>query len=784
VDPLGRARYPLPVVSLVTDRKHFFDPNTGIYVCGNTPGCNYAQGGDAWERPVHVEFFETNGLRVIAQESGVRMHGNTSFGFPIKALRLHPLNQKGTGPFRYQIFPDLPIYEFHRLLLRPSGHDHYLTMMRDGLMQNLVRELGLDLQGYRPAVVFLNGEFWGLHNLQEAYEKNYFAHHHPGVDPEAIDYLEGYSPGAFTYEGDSAWFDQLILFLQTHDLRQATNFAVVQSFMEVDNYRDYKIVETFYYRWDIGNQRVWRPRTPDGRLRWILFDCDVGFGGFWSQPPEAPWTFNMLAYNLETNGPWTHYRPGNDHNAPSITFQLRALMTNPDFKRDFINRCADLMNTTLATARLTNFITRMAAEIAPVMAEHCARWRFPADYTTWSNNVEFLKQFAIQRPEYMRRHLTNQFGLRGWVNVSLSVNDTNAGVIRLNTLRLAAPPSAPWSGIYFRDNPVTFTAEPRPGYRFKNWQGFFGPLATNQSNTILLTGNLNVMANFEVAPSTNPPVPLPHDLTRGPYVFTRWDASAPAGTYPPNMIFLQTATNASPDPGLLTEFTNLWVLPYDRTSRSRISGLSEEGLAFLNTSDPQADGGGYLGAAVLALKTTGLTNVYIVWRGGTVTPNSRHYALRLQYRLGQTEAWTDLLDLAGQPVEYPRHATAGHSALLGPVPLPASACNQPYVQLRWKYYWQTGDSGPRDQLRLDDITIYEAPTGPPPRLERLQLTGGPTLSVGFYSLPQATFSLLASSNLTHWTLLQMITANANGRLEFNLPLTERQPAGYYRLRSP
>jgi hypothetical protein len=84
------------------------------------------------------------------------------------------------------------------------------------------------------AIVFLNGEYWGVHNLQEAYEKEYFPHHHPGVDANAIDYLEGYASGAFAYEGDSSRFDALISFLQTNDLSQATNYAIVQSMMEVD----------------------------------------------------------------------------------------------------------------------------------------------------------------------------------------------------------------------------------------------------------------------------------------------------------------------------------------------------------------------------------------------------------------------------------------------------------------------------------------------------------------------------------------------------------------------
>src|SRR5437867_366691 len=43
VDPKGAGRYTLPVISLVTDPKNFFDSNIGIYVPGNAPGGNYAQ---------------------------------------------------------------------------------------------------------------------------------------------------------------------------------------------------------------------------------------------------------------------------------------------------------------------------------------------------------------------------------------------------------------------------------------------------------------------------------------------------------------------------------------------------------------------------------------------------------------------------------------------------------------------------------------------------------------------------------------------------------------------
>lgn len=487
IHPRGRGRFSLPVVSLATDDRHFFNADTGIYVPGNAPGGNYAQSGDAWERPVHVEFFETDGSRPIAQESGVRMHGNTSFGFPIKALRLHPLNQRGTGPFRHRIFPDFPVDTFHRLLLRPSGHDHHLTLMRDGLMQGLMRETGIDTQHYRPAVLFLNGEYWGIHNLQEAFEKHYFTAHHPEVDPEAVDYLEGYAPGAFAYEGDPSVYHNLVRTLQERPIQSPDTLAAVHAAMDVANFHDYKIAEIFYYRWDIGNHRLWRPRTPDGRLRWILFDCDVGFGGFWSQP--EPWSFDMLSAVLEPSGSL------HGHNNPTTILLLQKLLAHPDLRNAFVNRTADLLNTTLSTPRMLEHIDRMAAEIAPEIPDHTLRWRAPANLTEWRRNVDALRTFARERPHHLRRHFMNRFGLSGTADLTVLNPPSETGSLRVNSLNpIPAGPGA-WTGTYFQGLPVTIEATPARGFRFSGWRELPG-LTTNPLS-MTLRGAFTLTPEFE-----------------------------------------------------------------------------------------------------------------------------------------------------------------------------------------------------------------------------------------------------------------------------------------------
>jgi hypothetical protein len=627
------------------------------------------------------------------------------------------------------------------------------------------------VQGYRPAILFINGEYWGIHNLQEAFEEGYFASHH-GVDPNAIDYLEGF---AAPVEGDTMAWDAMMTFLNSHDISQATNYATLQTMMDPANYIDFKVCEIYYYRWDIGNHRLWRPRTPEGRFRWILFDCDVGWGGFWSVPPA--YAFPMLAYDLEPNGPWTQYEQspgGNDHNSPVVTFLLRTLVNNPRFRRDFINRFADVLNADFEPARVVGRIDQFAARIAPEIPEHTQRWRAPASAVAWSNQIQVLRDFAVQRPAYMRQHITNAFRLPGYVTVTLRVSDTNAGAIQVNTVAVSPPTNAPWIGTYFRGNPLTFTARARPGYRFARWTGLLDP---SNSVTLAMLGNVALTANFVSEPSTNPPMPAPHDLRTGPYVFTAWDPTQPAGSYPPNMIFTM-GTNADPD--LAMEFTNWWTLPYDRASRSRINGLGNDGLAFLNTSDPQTDGGGYLGAVVLALQTSGQTNVEVQFTAGTVAANPRRYAWRLQYRLGETSPFLDVPGSAGAPVEYLSGGT-GDSVVLGPWTLPQPAANVPLLHLRWKYYYVAGTSGARSQLRLDDIVVAPRIARSSPQFDAVQLTDG-VLRLRFTGSALGRYAVETSEDLAKWTVWETVQAGPDGR--FELPGVGPGPelSRFYRLR--
>ncbi|MCC5835454.1 MAG: CotH kinase family protein [Opitutales bacterium] len=205
--------------------------------------------------------------------------------------------------------------------------------------------------------------------------------------------------------------------------------------------------------------------------------------------------------------------------------------------------------------------------------------------------------------------------------------------------------------------------------------------------------------------------PPAHTLADGDFQFTEWEADEPAGSYPQNMIFLQSDRN---DPKLDTPLDFAYNIPladaanaedadfpYAATSRSRINGLGENGLSFINTGR-----GRDLGGALVALNTQGLEAAELSFVAGTVLENSREYALRLQYRIGIEGDFTDLLAASGAPIEYRRGSDADVQHFES-IHLPKLLLGEPYVQLLWRYYHISVDSGPRSMLRLDEIRINE-----------------------------------------------------------------------------
>ncbi len=428
VDPNILSRYAsLPVVSLVSAYSNLFSDATGIYV----PGDSYTNGNNwsgnyyqDWERPAYIEFFETNGVTGFAQGVGLQPAGSTSVASPHKGLHVFADAVYGKDRVNYPLFADTRfrarrLDEFKRFMLRAWGSYRGRSMLNDPYAQELMAESDLDLQAYRPVMVFINGEYLGLQELREADRNSWYLQSHYGIDRVNPGYDILYGAGPYTNgspsfysqidEGDSVHWDNMWQFITSHDMTASTNYAYVKTQMDVDSYILYLVHSVFTIKadWPDQNESKWRPRTPDGRWRWLQYDLDHSF--------YDSYTTDMLGHIF--------------NNCPLFI----RLKVNTEFKNAFLNTYADCMNSYFTTNRMLARFEEASGALRPYMPEFRSRWQLNYD---WENQMSNMRNNIIMRGGWETTNIITKFALAGTVDVVLDNTDRDRGSIRINTLEI------------------------------------------------------------------------------------------------------------------------------------------------------------------------------------------------------------------------------------------------------------------------------------------------------------------------------------------------------------
>lgn len=469
----------VPVVSITIDPDHLWDENTGIYASGPNASPNFPHFGanfwEDWERPIQVELFETDGTQAFSESAGVKIFGGWSRGFPQKSLSVFFRNSYGSDELNYQLFPQMELSSFSSFVLRNSGNDWLNTMFRDALASLMFSE-NVDQQAYRPAVLYLNGQYWGIQNIREKVNEDFLANHHD-LNADDITIVE---TNAIPVEGDPQEYIDLINFVSSNSLSGSANYEFVADQIDLDNFIDYFIGQIFVDNrdWPGNNIKYWKSNAEGSKWRWIGFDRDFGFA-IWD--PNAA-SFNTLAHALEPNGPgWP--------NPPWSTLLFRKMTENDEFRDRFIVRFLDRLNTDYRAENIQPKIDSLQNLIVNEIGDHMNRWG--GDLNAWNQNVNQMRSFATNRAVNVREHLRTQFG-QGFNRLfTVDVSDEMHGYIRINTVE---PPSFPWSGSYFQGLALEVEAIPLPGYEFAGWQG--DVVSNDRMLDLTLTANTSLTANF------------------------------------------------------------------------------------------------------------------------------------------------------------------------------------------------------------------------------------------------------------------------------------------------
>ncbi|MFM7710811.1 MAG: CotH kinase family protein, partial [Ferruginibacter sp.] len=413
---------------------------------------NEAPWGNCWknmEVPAFFEFFSSQGENPIHQHCGLKIFGGYTRGNPEKSMKVTAKKKYGPGKFKAAVFPLKDIRTFNALVLRVSGSDFMKTRFQDMLCASLAAEMRIDHMTYQPSVLFVNGEYWGIHNVREKIDLTYLEQNHD-ADSASTDLLHFDGDRLF---GSSIPYGNMIQNFKNLEPDNPHFIEEIEKRMDVTNYFNFMVLQIYLANIDMrGNIKFWRAGNLDGRFRWIFYDADLGF--------QAA-NLNFLAKRISPVATdW--------YNPTQNTFLLRKLLSHPVLRSRFIQQYCLFSATLLSDASIQQRITQFHDWLAPEMPRHLNRRTFKQSVAAWEKHVENLRAFSRIRHQTSIAHLATCFDLKHPYQLTLNANTSDT----LNRICVNGypMPAHRLSGTFFGEVPLDLSIQNNSQFeRFDRW---------------------------------------------------------------------------------------------------------------------------------------------------------------------------------------------------------------------------------------------------------------------------------------------------------------------------
>ena len=482
----------LPVVSIATNPANFWDSKIGIYVQSFKPD---------WEVPINIELFENNGSDRAAfnELAGCKINGLNSWELPEKMLGIYFRSQYGSSSLSYSLINQRKRSSYDDFALRASGDDWSNTMFRDILgQQSTLLNMNLDIIGFKPSIVYVNGQYMGIHNIREKVDEDYIVSSH-NITADSFDMVENET---YAENGDLSAYNNFLTLLNK-GLSSDANYKAVAEVMNIENFTDYVITEMCVGNFSIDhNVMAWKPKDS-GKWEWIVTDLDRGF--------TSSSKYLISFYTGESVLP------------------LKQLLTNAGYKAYFGKRLATQLYTSFHPTKMKELIAERKAAIAAEMPNHIARWKGTTSsygnaipsYSYWETEVQKIVTCVEARPAALLKDLQN-YGFSATSTLTLSTYPENVGSMKIAGLKV---PANEWTGPYLKNLETTLSADDAPGYTFLGWASESSAstklpnttsyVSTSKDYNVTLTKDTHLFAVYQSTGQCLIPEIISGDLTLG-----------------------------------------------------------------------------------------------------------------------------------------------------------------------------------------------------------------------------------------------------------------------------
>lgn len=462
---------PLTPESFVEANTYFIDEDHSVPVI-SIAGSDLEQllNGQQFDPIGSFELFGEDQQLIDEAYGDFNKHGNDSWAYDQRGIDYITRDQMGyTSSLDHKIFPTQDRDRFQRLILKAAANDNYPyedggAHIRDAYIHHLsqLAELDVDERSYEPAVIYLNGQYWGLYEMREKVDDPDYTRRYYNQGRKWIDYIKTWG-GTWEEYGSRADWDVLHNFITNNSMLDPANYEVVKEDLNVQSLVDYMIINTHVVSkdWLNWNTAWWRGRNPEGganKWRYTLWDLDATFGHY------------INYTNIPNVDPDAD--PCDNEQFPQFSDPeghvdlIISLLESEEFHSLYVNRYADLNNSYLSCDSMITILDRLIDRISPEMPRQIQRWG--GTVAEWESNVQELRDFILERCVFIDNGISDCYDVTGPYPVTVKVEPVGSpNRVRVNTI---IPSGYPYGGEYFGGTVLNFQSIPDPMWELDHWE--------------------------------------------------------------------------------------------------------------------------------------------------------------------------------------------------------------------------------------------------------------------------------------------------------------------------
>ncbi len=343
-----------------------------------------------------IEYFDSSYQEYFYRNTQIKLGGNWTLGYPQRTFNLNfnkDENGKKNEKVNEHVFQERTkradsskrLTNLTRIRLHNGGNTfESSTRINDAILQEIMKDGYVATTGYRPAIVYINGEYWGLMSIREHYKDVYFDNNY-GVDKDNVityDLKGTWSVDEGEEEAGLEKLNAMEDYLTSNDFTDENVYQnFINTYLDIDSFLDVVLAHAYSGNWDFignfNNLKMWTVKTKsdnskyeDGRFRFVLHDTDFAFTSY--QNPLYPYHAN--AYSK---------------------FPLfQKLMSNPSFRTSLYKRTVELVDTILSPYHCMETMNRMIDEIRPYHNDSALRWgQKEEDLSSWNSDINNVFAF-------------------------------------------------------------------------------------------------------------------------------------------------------------------------------------------------------------------------------------------------------------------------------------------------------------------------------------------------------------------------------------------------------